>query len=134
MSCEIRSMMTSYFLCSSIRMPPIFTNSALTPSTFMELILSTNAGGNVFSIPNKIPIFFTAQSPFLICHPERSDCFAKRSNHAVEGSLLSQRSPPQLQGILPEHQTLPERNRAPPLEILPHHLQPQRPVMLLIVP
>src|SRR6267154_1721267 len=57
MSCEIRSMMTSYFFGSSIRMPPIFTNSAVTPSTFMELIFSTTAGGNVFSIPKTIPIF-----------------------------------------------------------------------------
>jgi hypothetical protein len=24
----------------------------------------------------------------LVCHPERSECYAKRSTHAVEGSLL----------------------------------------------
>src|SRR5258708_6778565 len=60
MSCEIRSMMTSYFFGSSIRMPPIFTNSAVTPSAFTELIFSTNAGGNVFSIPKRIPIFLSA--------------------------------------------------------------------------
>jgi hypothetical protein len=29
------------------------------------LIFSTTAGGNVFSMPNKMPIFFTVQSPFL---------------------------------------------------------------------
>src|SRR5258706_4702655 len=65
MSCEIRSMMTSYFFGSSIRMPPIFTNSAVTPSTFIELIFSTNAGGNVFSIPKRIPIFLSAISQIL---------------------------------------------------------------------
>src|SRR5580700_413712 len=62
MSCEIRSMMTSYFFGSSMRMPPIFTNSAVTPSTFIELIFSTTAGGKVFSMPNKIPIFFITHS------------------------------------------------------------------------
>src|ERR1700690_1340742 len=61
-------MMTSYFFASSIRIPPIFTNSASTPSTPIALIFSTSAGGNVFSIPNKIPIFFTTIS--LTCHPE----------------------------------------------------------------
>src|SRR6266404_1283192 len=90
MSCEIRSMMTAYFCGSSIRTPPTCTNSAVTSSTFIELIFSTTAGGNVFSIPNKIPIFFTNSSPNQICHPERSDCFAKRSTHAVEGPLHSQ--------------------------------------------
>jgi hypothetical protein len=36
------------------------TNSAVMPSTFIELIFSTSAGGKVFSIPNKKPIFFIA--------------------------------------------------------------------------
>src|ERR1700678_298921 len=53
-------MMTSYFLGSSIRMPPIFTNSPVTPWVFIELIFSTNAGGKVFSIPKRIPIFLFA--------------------------------------------------------------------------
>src|SRR5947209_4193212 len=53
-------MITSYFFGSSMRIPPIFTNSAVTPSAFMELIFSTNAGGNVFSIPKRIPIFLSA--------------------------------------------------------------------------
>src|SRR6266699_2146608 len=52
-------MMTAYFFGSSIRMPPIFTNSASTPATFIELIFSTSAGGNLFSIPKRIPIVFT---------------------------------------------------------------------------
>src|SRR5580658_3351690 len=56
-------MITSYFFGSSIRIPPIFTNSAETPSTPSELIFSTTAGGNVFSIPNKIPIFFILAKP-----------------------------------------------------------------------
>ena len=54
----MRSMMTSYFFGSSMRMPPIFTNSAVTPATFFELIFSTKAGGKVFSIPKRIAIFF----------------------------------------------------------------------------
>src|ERR1022692_2217025 len=62
MSCEMRSMITSYFLGSSIRMPPIFTNSAVTPAVFIELIFSTKAGGNVSSIPKRIPIFLFAIS------------------------------------------------------------------------
>src|SRR5260221_14612766 len=58
-------MMTAYFFGSSIRMPPTFTNSAVMPSAFMELIFSTNAGGNVFSIPKRIPIFLSAISQIL---------------------------------------------------------------------
>src|SRR5258706_13521596 len=100
--------MTAYFCGSSIRTPPTCTNSAETSSTFMELIFSTTAGGNVFSIPNKIPIFFTDSSPnktchSQICHPERSDCFAKRSNHAVEGPLHTRPAQLPPQGILTEH-------------------------------
>ena len=53
-------MITAYFFGSSIRMPPIFTNSASIPGTFMELIFSTNAGGKVFSMPNKMPTFLFA--------------------------------------------------------------------------
>src|SRR5579864_6902877 len=63
MSCEIRSMITRYPLGSAISTPPSFTNSAVTPSTFMLLIFSTTAGGKVFSMPNKIPIFFIRNSP-----------------------------------------------------------------------
>src|SRR5215467_9065149 len=58
MSCEMRSMMTAYFFGSSMRMPPICTNSASTSGTFIELIFSTTAGGKVFSMPKMIPIFF----------------------------------------------------------------------------
>src|SRR6266851_3913874 len=78
-------MMTAYFRGSSIRIPPIFANSAVTPSTFMELIFSTTAGGNAFSIPKTIPIFLVLtghSSPrvaafenttALSCHSERSE-------------------------------------------------------------
>src|SRR6202041_1494854 len=59
------SMITSYFFGSSIRIPPIFTNSASTPSMPMELIFPTRAGGNVFSIPNKIPIFLVLTKTLL---------------------------------------------------------------------
>src|SRR2546425_13345651 len=58
MSCEIRSMITRYPLGAAILTPPSFTNSAVTSSTFMLLIRSTSAGGNVFSMPKMIPIFF----------------------------------------------------------------------------
>src|SRR5437867_2802831 len=77
MSCAMRSMMTRYPLGSAIFTPPSFTKSAETSSTFRLLIRSTNAGGNVFSIPNITPIFFVLTKPhfltvFKICHPERS--------------------------------------------------------------
>src|ERR1700688_2561589 len=120
----MRSMITAYFCGSSIRTPPTSTNSAATSSTFMELIFSTSDGGNVFSIPNKTPIFFTVSSPNKICHPqrchpERSDCFAKRSNHAVERSLHSHCSPLPPQGILTAHliqvaASQPPKNVSPP--------------------
>src|ERR1017187_2501246 len=51
-----------------MRTPPTFTNSAVTSSTFIALIFSTSAGGNVFSIPNKIPIFFIPS--LSLCHSE----------------------------------------------------------------
>src|SRR5579872_2762575 len=82
-------MMTSYFFGSSIRTPPTLTNSASTPFTFIELIFSTTAGGKVFSIPNKSPIFFTIHPSSSNCHPERSNCSAKQSNYEVEGSLFT---------------------------------------------
>src|ERR1700722_3547743 len=31
---------------------------------------------------------------FVVCHPERSSCFARRSSYAVEGSLAAQRQQP----------------------------------------
>jgi hypothetical protein len=38
----------------------MLANSAWIPGSLKELILSTNAGGKVDSIPKMIPIFFTA--------------------------------------------------------------------------
>src|SRR5579872_3078762 len=67
MSCEIRSMITRYPLGSAIFTPPSFTNSADTPSTFVLLIFSTTAGGKVFSMPNKIPIFFITALLYRRC-------------------------------------------------------------------
>src|ERR1700678_3802272 len=52
-----------------MRMPPIFTNSAVTPAFFMPLIFSTSAGGNVFSIPKRIPIFLFAIIRVLLSVP-----------------------------------------------------------------
>src|SRR5579872_3420887 len=67
MSCEIRSMITRYPLGSAIFTPPSFTNSAVTPSTFILLIFSTTAGGKVFSMPNKSPIFFITALLYKRC-------------------------------------------------------------------
>src|SRR5215472_4281058 len=105
MSCEIRSITTSYFFGSSMRMPPIFTNSAVTPSTFIELIFSTTAGGNEFSMPNTMPIFFTTHSPFEMS----SSAKPKRFLNSTGGRRL----------------TTNDRR----LEVLSRHPQPQRPVV-----
>src|SRR5664279_915651 len=42
-----------------MRMPPIFTNSAVTPA-LIPLIFCTKAGGNVFSMPKRMPTFLSA--------------------------------------------------------------------------
>src|ERR1035437_8010813 len=107
MSCEIRSMITAYFCGSSIRIPPIFTNSASTPSTFIELIFSTKAGGNVFSIPNKIPIFFIAR-----CSVIPIFCRSEPDRKPGEESAVTLAA----------------------LKVLPRHLQPKRPIMLRVIP
>src|SRR6202521_6369655 len=78
-------MMTSYFFGSSIRMPPIFTNSAVTPSALMELIFSTNAGGNVFSIPKRIPIFLFAISQILFQNFEGEAPGVPAVPHGLDG-------------------------------------------------
>src|SRR5258707_843565 len=106
----MRSTMTSYFFGSSIRMPPIFTNSALMPSTFIELIFSTNAGGNVFSIPKRIPIFLSAISQILFQNLEGG---APRISAAPLG--LTSETP------------------VSTLEILSRHPLPQRPIMLAVI-
>src|SRR5882672_768280 len=62
----MRSMMTSYPLGAAIWMPPILTNSAVTSGTFMELMYWTTADGNVFSLPNRMPIFFMMPSTVKI--------------------------------------------------------------------
>src|SRR5712671_2174690 len=120
-------MITAYFFGSSIRIPPIFTNSASTPSTFMELIFSTSAGGNVFSIPKRIPIFFATVISFFVrlkqCHPERSEPCAKRKTHAVEGPL-------HLQVFSPGR---PRSSNDPRLKILRRHPLPERPIMLAVI-
>src|SRR6185436_19141047 len=64
MSCEIRSTMTRYRFGSSMRIPPMLTNSAEMPGSRIALIRSTRAGGNVSSIPNSTPITFIADHPF----------------------------------------------------------------------
>src|SRR5216684_6678097 len=107
MSCEIRSMMTSYFFGSSMRMPPIFTNSAVTPSAFMELTFSTTAGGNVFSTPKRIPIFLFA-------------IIKTSSNYNFFVSLTTSDQRP----------TTNDQS----LKILSRHPLPQRPIMLAVIP
>src|SRR5580692_13072534 len=65
MSCEIRSTITAYPLGSASFTPPTCTNSARMPSSSIELMRSTSAPGNVFSIPNSTPIFFISSTPQL---------------------------------------------------------------------
>src|ERR1700692_2957575 len=43
-----------------MRTSPMMASSACTSGSLKELILSTNAGGNVDCIPKMIPTFFTA--------------------------------------------------------------------------
>src|SRR5215469_733021 len=62
MSCEMRSTITAYPLGSASFTPPTCTNSARMSSTSIELMRSTSAPGNVFSIPNSTPIFFISHS------------------------------------------------------------------------
>src|SRR5579863_1651065 len=121
----MRSMMTSYCFGSSMRMPPIFTNSASTPSTFIELTFSTTAGGKVFPMLNKIPIFFIANPPSF-CHSESGES-PVRNLLSVEGAqapgipfvILSNHSRRTLHSCTPLRQPqgiLPER---PPTGLKP---------------
>src|ERR1039458_6483741 len=129
MSCEMRSMITSYFFGSSIRMPPIFTNSALTPAIFIELIFSTSAGGNVLSLPKRIAIFFATAVSCL-------DALLTKSHPERSRRIPMPFAPPPPQGILPhcyhrrERRTTSDRR----LKVLPRHPLPQRPIMLAVVP
>src|SRR3954449_18569 len=105
----MRSMITSYFFGSSIRIPPICTNSAVTSGTFMELIFSTTAGGKVFSIPNNRPIFFIAHSvETLLCNVSLTTVSDSQGDVASYVSTMW-------------------------LKIFFGHPQPQRPVMLGVV-
>src|SRR6186997_3715197 len=58
--------MTRYRFGSSIRIPPMLTNSAEIPGSRIALIRSTRAGGNVSSIPNSTPI------TFIVIHQSRN--------------------------------------------------------------
>src|ERR1700693_913142 len=88
MSCEIRSMITRYPLGSAIFTPPSLTNSADTPSIFMLLIFSTTAGGKVFSMPNKIPIFFMTIAPVqtLLATSHTTPTLCHSEEHSAEES------------------------------------------------
>src|ERR1017187_7911774 len=112
MSCEIRSMITSYFFGSSIRMPPICTNSAVTPAPFMPLTFSTKAGGNVFSIPKRMPIFL-----FAIIQAS-CDLIPDKCSYRWRAGR-----PPSWTGETP----------VPTLEILLRHPLPERPIVLAVV-
>src|SRR5216683_3551839 len=137
MSCEIRSMITAYFFGSSIRMPPIFTNSAVTPSDFMALIFSTNAGGNVFSIPKRIPIFlvtaisYSHSQIFVIL----SAVSAARSaaTHGVEGPYILNVPTAAARHSSRTVRTFGNANNHR-LKILFRHPLPQRPIMLAVIP
>src|SRR6267143_210737 len=132
-------MMTAYFRGSSIRIPPIFTNSAVTPSTFMELIFSTTAGGNAFSIPKTIPIFLvlTGHSSPRVAHlkiPRFSLVILSEAKDPVLlASLITASRRSHVARTTPIG-LRPTANAKQPLKIFPRHLQPQRPVMLRIIP
>src|ERR1700739_1879629 len=65
MSCEMRATITAYPLGSASLPPPTCTNSERMSSISIELMRSTRAPGNVFSIPNSTPIFFICSTPQL---------------------------------------------------------------------
>src|SRR5215467_4335199 len=55
----MRSTMTLYFADSPMRVPPSFTNSAATPSFLPSSFTRTmNAGGKLYSRPQRRPTFF----------------------------------------------------------------------------
>src|SRR5215470_2818644 len=55
----MRSTITLYFAGSPMRVPPSFTNSAATPSFFPSSFTRTmNAGGKLYSRPQRSPTFF----------------------------------------------------------------------------
>src|ERR1035441_7708749 len=105
-------MITSYFFGSSIRMPPICTNSAVTPAPFMPLTFSTKAGGNVFSIPKRMPIFL-----FAIIQAS-CDLIPDKCSYRWRAGR-----PPSWTGETP----------VPTLEILLRHPLPERPIVLAVV-
>src|ERR1700730_8818602 len=60
----MRSTITRYFAGSSMRVPPSFTNSAVTPSFAPKVFTrSMNAGGKLNSRPHNRPTFFIAFTP-----------------------------------------------------------------------
>src|SRR5579872_4570707 len=141
MSCEIRSMITRYPLGSAILTPPSFTNSAVTPSTFMLLIFSTTAGGKVFSMPNKIPIFFIRNSPLNKHTVIPSEVTVSQSEAVTKSKDPCASSSSDIaQGVLPTPARLSLRpttvrtaNRHR-LKIFPRHPLPQRPIVFQIIP
>src|SRR5262245_14742049 len=86
----MRSTMTAYGVGSAMRTSPTLTNSASMPGTRCELILSTRAGGKVFSMPKMTPIFFTVISVGLQ-EGARQEADADRDHRIVAQSahLLS---------------------------------------------
>src|ERR1700704_5728264 len=109
-------MMTSYFLGSSIRMAPMFTNSAVTPPVCIALTFSTNAGGNVFSIPKRIPIFLSA----IYLSPRQ----IKVSIHVGTDAFVR---PPG------EARSVPTTTTNNHLKIFSRHPMPQRPIVLAVI-
>src|SRR5690348_303148 len=76
-----------------MRTSPICTNSAVTPGTFIAVMRSTSAPGNVFSIPKRTPIFFTA--PLY----RRSGKVGRRHRAPVGPVVL---------GVVPDMQVVPD--------------------------
>src|SRR5215467_12411903 len=122
MSCEMRSMITRYPLGSAIFTPPSFTNSAVTPGTFMLLIFSTTAGGNVFSMPKMMPIFLSINiSHFDQIFLDWSDLSVLRVLCGERGCAIQARFWLEWGFLTLDDQRLKE--------VLSRHPQPQRPIM-----
>src|SRR5580704_1633351 len=72
-----------------MRTSPTVASSASKPGSFMKLILSTRAGGNVVSIPKMTPIFFTTAPLTTTQRPRRLRC-----KNSVEAPWESARQAP----------------------------------------
>src|SRR6202035_226235 len=99
----------------------------------MELIFSTTAGGNVFSIPKTMPIFLTltGHSSPRVAHLKitpLSLVTLERSQGHPEASLIDYRRQAfsRCSHAKAYRATCDRQGQSSALKILPRHLQPQR--------